>query len=164
MNMKLTGIEDHKMKDKYPCRLPVWWGNVGDIGAHPGIKGVTGRRVVLRIEKKFTRIEKIMAKVFRAPREVRRPLDKMNSLLWELCDGNNTFEEICVYLDLTFHEDISPVVERTKRGIEQLKMQNLVTVLDEPFTGKWNIGRGIVPINQNLGPLDPELMIDFEEE
>ena len=90
--MKLIGIENHEMKDKYPCRLPVWWGNIGDIGAHPDIKGVTGRKVILRIEKRFTRIERLMAKVFRSPREVRRPLDWMNSLLWELCDGNNTFE------------------------------------------------------------------------
>jgi len=162
--MKLIGIENHPMRDKYPCRLPVWWGNVGEIGAHPDIKGVTGRKVVLRIEKKFTRIERLMAKLFRAPREVRRPLDSMNSLLWELCDGTKTFEEICSYLDLTFHEDIAPVVERTKRGIDSLKNQNLVTVLDLPFTGKWDIKRGIVPVNQTLTELDPKLNIDIEEE
>jgi hypothetical protein len=105
-----------------------------------------------------------MAKLFRAPREVRRPLDSMNSLLWELCDGTKTFEDICSYLDLTFHEDIAPVVERTKRGIDSLKNQNLVTVLDLPFTGKWDIKRGIVPMNQTLTELDPKLNIDIEEE
>ncbi|MBT3421052.1 MAG: PqqD family protein [Euryarchaeota archaeon] len=162
--MKLIGIENHEMKDKYPCRLPVWWGNIGDIGAHPDIKGVTGRKVILRIEKRFTRIERLMARVFRAPREVRRPLDWMNSLLWELCDGTNTFEEICNHLDSTFHEDIAPVVERTNRGIIHLKSQNLVTVLNQPFTGKWSIKRGIVPRNQNLEPLDPQFEIDIEEE
>ena len=49
--MKIIGIENHQWKDKYPCRLPVWWGNVGEIGAHPNVSGVTGRKVVLRIEK-----------------------------------------------------------------------------------------------------------------
>ena len=162
--MKIIGIENHQWKDKYPCRLPVWWGNIGEIGAHPDIDGVTGRKVVLRIEKRFTRIEKLMARILRAPREVRRPLDAMNSVLWELCNGKNTFEEICNYLDSTFHEDITPVVERTKRGIEQFKSQNLVTVLDEKFTDKWQIGRGVTPPNQTLAPLDPDLNIDYEEE
>jgi len=162
--MKIIGIENHQLKDKYPCRLPVWWGNIGESGAHPKLKGITGRKVVLRIEKKFTRIERLMAKILRAPKEVRRPLDSMNSLLWELCNGINTFEEICNYLDSTFHEDIAPVVERTNRGIEQLKAQNLVTILDTPFNGKWDIVRGIVPVNQKLEPLDSKLKIDIEEE
>ncbi|RJU84316.1 MAG: PqqD family protein [Candidatus Poseidoniales archaeon] len=162
--MKIVGMEKHHMKDKYPCRLPVWWGNIGEIGAHPNVQGVTGRKVVLRIEKRFTRIEKLMARIFRAPREVRRPLDTMNSVLWELCDGKNTFEEICNYLDSTFHEDIAPVVERTKRGIEQFKSQNLVTVLDTRFNDKWEIKRGVTPPNQTLEELDPELGIDVEEE
>jgi len=162
--MKIIGIENHQWRDKYPCRLPVWWGNIGEIGAHPNVSGVTGRKVVLRIEKRFSRIEKFMARILRAPKEVRRPLDSMNSVLWELCNGKNTFEEICKYLDSTFHEDIAPVVERTKRGIEQLKSQNLVTVLDDEFSNKWQIGRGITPPNQTLAPLDSELNIDVEEE
>tara|TARA_B110000444_G_C18850630_1_gene605291 strand:- start:778 stop:1266 length:489 start_codon:yes stop_codon:yes gene_type:complete len=162
--MKISDIENHNLKDKYPCRLPVWWGNIGDVGAHPKVRGVTGKRVVLRIEKRFTRIERLMAKVLRAPKEVRRPLDSMNSLLWELCNGKNTFEEICNYLDATFHEDIAPVVERTKRGLEQLKRQNLVALLDSPFENKWQIKRGITPINQTLAPLDSALNINVEEE
>ena len=162
--MEISDLENHNLKDKYPCRLPVWWGNIGDVCAHPKVSGVTGKRVVLRIEKRFTRIERLMAKVLRAPKEVRRPLDSMNSLLWELCNGKNTFEEICNYLDSTFHEDIAPVVERTKRGLEQLKRQNLVALLDSPFENKWEIKRGITPINQTLGPLDSALNINIEEE
>ena len=162
--MDLIGINDHKMNGKFPCRLPVWWGYRGEAGAHPESKGITGRRVVLRIEKKFNRIERMMAKILRAPKEVRRPLDVMNSLLWELCDGNNSFEEICQMLDATFHEDISPVVERTSKGIELLKTQNLVTILSSKFTGKWSIGKGITPSNQKLVDLNPELGIDTGEE
>jgi hypothetical protein len=55
-------------------------------------------------------------------------------------------------------------VERTNRGIIHLKSQNLVTVLNQPFTGKWEIKRGITPHNQNLEPLDPQFEIDIEEE
>ena len=34
-----------------PVRLPVEWEYVGDVGVHPEIDGVTGRNVVLIIEK-----------------------------------------------------------------------------------------------------------------
>ena len=162
--MQLSGINGHSLKDKYPCRLPVWWGYIGEPGSHPDIKGITGRRVVLRIQKRFNRIERILAKLMKAPKEVRRPLDSMNSLLWELCNGENRFEDICKILDSVFHEDISPVVERTRRGIENLKRQNLLTVLDERFTGKWSIRSGVTPVNQTLEDLDPKLGIDVEEE
>ena len=162
--MELSGIEGHSLKNKFPCRLPVWWGYIGEPGSYPDIKGITGRRVVLRIQKRFNRIEKILAKLLKAPKEVRRPLDSMNSLLWELCNGENRFEDICKILDSVFHEDISPVVERTRRGIENLKSQNLLTVLDERFTGKWSIRSGVTPVNQTLEELDPKLGIDVEEE
>ena len=162
--MELSGIDGHSLKDKYPCRLPVWWGYIGEPGPYPDIKGITGRRVVLRIQKRFNRIERILAKLLKAPKEVRRPLDSMNSLLWELCNGENRFEDICKILDSVFHEDISPVVERTRRGIENLKSQNLLTVLDERFTGKWSIRSGVTPFNQTLEELDPKLGIDVEEE
>lgn len=162
--MQLSGIEGHPMKDKYPCRLPVWWGYIGEAGSHPDVKGVTGRRVVLRIQKRFNRLERILAKLLKAPKEVRRPLDSMNSMLWELCNGKNRFEEICIILDSVFHEDIAPVVERTRRGLESLKSQNLLTILDEKFTEKWDIGKGMTPVNQSLGELDPLLGIDTGEE
>ena len=162
--MQLSGIEGHPLKDKYPCRLPVWWGYIGEAESHPDVKGVTGRRVVLRIQKRFNRLERVLAKLLKAPKEVRRPLDSMNSMLWELCDGKNSFEDICTILDSVFHEDIAPVVERTRRGLESLKNQNLLTILDEKFTEKWEIGTGITPVNQSLGELDPLLGIDTGEE
>ena len=33
--MSISGIKDHVMYGKYPCRLPVWWGYFGDIGVKP---------------------------------------------------------------------------------------------------------------------------------
>ena len=162
--MDLSGIENHAMYGKYPCRLPVWWGLFGEVGLDPEIKHVSGKRVVLRIEKRFNRFEKILAKLFRAPKEIRRPLDTKNSMLWQLCDGTRKFEQICSILDSLYHEDISPVIHRTAAGINLLKEKNLLTILDETFTGKWSIGQGITPQNQTLETLDDSLGITVEEE
>ena len=148
--MDLADSENHHYADFYPCRLPVWWARVGEVGPHCSSEGVTGKNIVLRIEKRFTRFERILAKILRAPREVRRPLDGMNSMLWELCDGSRSFQTICGYMDEVFKENIAPAVDRTASGIESLKARNLMTVLQEPFTGKWNIGPGQTPPSQTL--------------
>ena len=85
-------------------------------------------------------------------------------MLWQLCDGTRKFEDICKILDGLFHEDISPVIHRTAAGINLLKQKNLITILDDEFTGKWSIGQGITPLNQNLVNLDESLGIIVEQE
>lgn len=160
--MELADADQHQYSGFYPCRLPVWWGRVGEVGPHCIAEGVTGKKIVLRIEKRFTRFERILAKVLRAPREVRRPLDEMNSMLWELCDGSRNFQSICEHMDEVFKEDIAPVVDRTASGIDALKSRNLMTVLQEPFNEKWNIGPGNVPQNQSLEPSSGTLQYDLE--
>ena len=50
--MSIAGVDEHQMFDKFPCRLPVWWGYYGDIGIQPDIKGISGKKVILRIQKK----------------------------------------------------------------------------------------------------------------
>lgn len=118
--------------------------------------------IVLRIEKRFTRLERILAKILRAPREVRRPFDQMNSMLWELCDGTRSFQEVCSAMDSTFNEDIAPAVDRTAAGIDALKSRNLMTLLREPFTGKWLISPGTTPKNQTLTAVDEHRKFDVE--
>ena len=162
--MSISGIKDHMMYGKYPCRLPVWWGYFGDIGVKPELNNISGRKVILRIEKRFNRFERILAKMFRAPREIRRPLDVKNSMLWQLCDGTRKFEDICEILDSLFHEDIAPVIHRTAAGINLLKEKNLMTILNDEFSGKWSIAQGVTPTNQTLEPLDEKLGIFLEEE
>ena len=56
--MSISGVNEHVMYGKYPCRLPVWWGYYGDIGVEPELKNISGRKVILRIEKRFNRFEK----------------------------------------------------------------------------------------------------------
>ena len=118
--------------------------------------------IILRIEKRFNRFERILAKVMRAPREVRRPLDRMNSMLWELCDGSRSFQEVCSAMDATFNEDIAPPVDRTASGIDALKSRNLMTFLSQPFTGKWSTSPGNTPIHQTLAEADERRGYDIE--
>lgn len=158
--MELPDKERHQYSGMYPCRVPVWWARYGEPGRHPTVPGVTGRKVILRIEKRFSRFERILARLFRAPREVRRPLDAMNSLLWELSNGQRTFDDICQHMNNTFQEDIAPAVDRTAAGVDALKRRNLMTVLTTEFTNKWSIQPGQCPAHQNLPPLDKTLNID----
>ena len=158
--MEIADKDAHHYSGMYPCRVPVWWARFGEPERHPNLAGVTGRKVILRIEKRFNRFERMLAKIFRAPREVRRPLDPMNSMLWELCNGSRTFEEICEHMDDVFQEDMAPVVDRTAAGIDALKRRNLMTVLTSEFTHKWSIQPGEVPAHQPLAPLDGSMKID----
>ena len=124
----LAGIEDHPLSTQYPCRTPVWWARVGPVAKDPNLPGVSGRRVVLRIPKQFGRIEGWFANLLRAPREIRRPLDQMNSLLWELSDGSRTFGEICRVMDEVFREEIAPVMQRTAAAIGLFQRLSLIHI------------------------------------
>ena len=160
--MEVADKGKHTYSVTYPCRVPVWWGRYGEAAKHADVPGVTGRRVILRIPKKFTRLERILARLFRAPREVRRPLDQMNSMLWELSNGQRTFEEVCEHMNAAFQEDIAPVVDRTAAGIDALKRRNLMTTLNEEFSQKWCIQPGQVPPHQTLSELGQEFTIDSQ--
>ena len=150
---KLEGIEEHRLSGTYPCRLPVWWARTGEIGKQPNERGVSGRKIVMRIEKKFNRFERMLSKLFRAPKELRRPLDTMNSMLWELCDGHRTFDEICNVMNATFHDEIAPVLHRTELAISQFLQLNLMIIKNEPLNGMWKVGPGMIPDGQHLGKL-----------
>lgn len=112
-----------------PVRLPVDWEYRGDAGIHPDIDGVTGKQVVLLIEKRFTRFEKILAKILKAPKVVRRTMHPTQSMLWELMDGERNFSEICAIMSSLYHEDIAPVDERMKAYLEVFVRINVATVL-----------------------------------
>ena len=81
------------------------------------------------IEKQFTRFEKVLAKILRAPKIVKRPMHYTQSMLWELMDGTRTFEEICIVMDSLYHEDVAPVEERVKAYLEVFVRLNVATVL-----------------------------------
>jgi len=151
--VELSGLETHALALQYPCRLPVWWARHGEVAKDPHIRGVSGRNITIRIQKNFKRFEGLMARVLRAPKELRRPLDTMNSMLWELCDGSRTFVEICTVMNDVFQEEISPVVHRTAQALGLLQNHQLVLMLAEPLDGRWSVRPGVVPKNQELSEL-----------
>ena len=70
-----------------PVKLPVDWEYRGDAGIHPDIEGVTGRQVVLLIEKKFTRFERILAKILKAPKVATKLSKTYHDVGTSLMDG-----------------------------------------------------------------------------
>tara|TARA_B100001113_G_scaffold91079_1_gene72884 strand:- start:194 stop:580 length:387 start_codon:yes stop_codon:yes gene_type:complete len=120
---------DGEWDDFVPIRLPVDWEYRGDAGIHPEIEGITGRQVVLLIEKKFTRFERLLARLLKAPKVVRRTMHSTQSMLWELMDGKRNFSEICTIMDSLYHEQIAPVDDRMKAYLEVFVRLNVATVL-----------------------------------
>ena len=159
--MELSTIEQHPWAKMYPTRLPVWWCRTGDSKSHPDLDGVTGKTVILRFEKKFGRIEKIAAKMFRAPKELRRPLLDKNSVVWELCNGKRTFEEICQQMSQTYHEEVSPVVYRTQAGLQVFINLNVLRLVTDSESVNWNTKPGHIPPNQQLE--DVTFEVDLKE-
>ncbi len=157
----LAGVENHPLFEQYPCRTPVWWARNGVVQKNPSLRGVSGRHIVLRIPKQFGRIEGWFASLLRAPREVRRPLDIMNSMLWELCDGSRTFGEVCSNMNDVFHEEIAPVIQRTATAIALLQRNNLMLMLEEPLNNRWPIGPGRTPEHHVLGELPDDHSYDW---
>ena len=115
----------------FPTRLPVKWYTKEPIGKHPDLPGITGMRVIIVIDKKFSFLEKLVAKLFNAPNILERPLDDMNSLFWELMDGSRTFDDICNIMDNTFHERIAPVSERLNSSLINLINLNLAIIINK---------------------------------
>ena len=149
-----------ELSGAYPVRLPVWWGRRGAAGPHPELPEITGRFIVIRHPKKFRRFEGLLARMFRAPKELRRPLDDMNSLLWELCDGTRSFEEICDLMDSTFNERIAPVAERTTAALTRFNQLGLIGLSKRPFDGEWERGPGFDPSGE-LAPPDEKLNLEW---
>jgi hypothetical protein len=127
--MEMTHLIDHPWAEKIPARLPVEFEFTGDAGIHPDIEGITGRNVVLIIEKKFKRFEAFLAKILRAPNVVRRTMHPMQSMLWELMDGQRNFFEICTIMDSLYHEDVAPVGDRVYAFIQVFRELNCATLL-----------------------------------
>jgi len=117
---------EHPWSNLIPVRVPVEWEYQGEVGLHPELEGVTGRNVVFSIEKRFTKFERILAKILRAPRMVKRTMHYTQSMLWELIDNERDFKSICDIMDSLYHEDIAPVEERVKSYLDIFIALNVV--------------------------------------
>ena len=88
--------------------------------------GITNKQVVIVINKDFNRLEKLLASFTRAPKVLRRPLDRLNSALWNLIDGNRTLLQIIQIMEDCYEEEIIPARQRCSASISKLIELNLV--------------------------------------
>lgn len=129
----------------FPVRAPVWWGRRGEVLHASDLSGVSGRFVVLRHRKNFKRFEGFLARVLRAPNYLTRPLDEMNSMLWELSDGHRSFEEIIDLMDSVFAEKVAPAAERCEAALRLLGERGFILFSKCEFEDAWLTGPGIDP-------------------
>jgi len=114
---------------KIPVRLPVKWyfdNNVSNI-------------IIIEYEKKFSKIESFLSKLLKSPTSVKRTLDVMNSRLWLLMDGNNSFSDIIDMMESEFKEEIIPSKQRITTSVMNFIELRLVTLLANSEEIYWNI-------------------------
>ena len=81
---------------------------------------------VITYPKKFGKMEKWLQNRIGGPEEVRRPLDKYSSYIWELCDGVNTVGDVIIKFDEKFGEEVAPASDRVQIFMKTLLDLNLI--------------------------------------
>jgi hypothetical protein len=84
--------------------------------------------VVIHQPKNFSAVEVRIARAVRAQEHINRQLDAYGSLIWQLCDGDHTVEQIARAVEDRFHEQFEPAAPRTVRFIELLARRGLLRV------------------------------------
>ena len=110
-----------------PVRLLVEWEYRGEPGLHPNIES-NWKGSCTANRKRFTRFEKLIAKLMKAPKIVRRTMHYTQSMLWELIDGERNFTDICSIMKSVYHEDIAPVEDRIKAYLEVFVRLNVASI------------------------------------
>lgn len=114
---------------KIPVRLPVKWyfdDNVSNI-------------IIIEYDKKFSKIESFLSKLLKSPTSIKRTLDVMNSRLWFLMDGSNSFSDIIHIMESEFKEEIIPSKQRITTSLMRFIELRLVTLLSDSEEISWNI-------------------------
>ena len=86
------------------------------------------KKIVIIYPKKFGKIEKWVRDRIGGPKEMRRPLDKFTTFIWEKCDGSHNIAEIISEFDNRFGEEVAPADQRVLKFIKQLLELNLITL------------------------------------
>jgi len=81
---------------------------------------------IITYPKDFGPIEKWFHNKIGGPEIVRRPLDKYTTLIWELCNSDNTVKDIIDKFDSRFGEEVSPASSRVQIFLEKLLELNLI--------------------------------------
>ena len=119
----------HIGTNSIPVRVPCLWEHGISYNTPNGILedyGISDKQVVILIEKDFNRLEWLLARLTGAPRLLRRPLDRLNSALWDLIDGNRTLSQIVQIMEDCYEEEIIPAGQRCSASISKLIELNLV--------------------------------------
>ena len=114
---------------KIPVRLPVKWyfdDNVSNI-------------IIIEYDKKFSKIESFLSKLLKSPTSIKRTLDIMNSRLWFLMDGSNSFSDIINIMESEFKEEIMPSKQRITTSLMRFIELRLVILLSDSEEISWNI-------------------------
>ena len=85
-----------------------------------------GDLVSITYPKDFGTIEKWFHDRIGGPEIIKRPLDKYTTLIWELCDGNNSVKDIVDKFDKQFGEEVAPAASRVQIFLEKLLELNLI--------------------------------------
>ena len=93
--------------------------------------------VVVTHPKAFGPLEGKLARALKGPRSINRQLDEFGSLIWQLCDGEHTVEQIARALEDKFRERFEPAMPRTLRFVELLAERRLLIMArdEEPVEG-----------------------------
>ena len=81
---------------------------------------------IITYPKDFGSIEKWFHDRIGGPEIVRRPLDKYTTLIWELCNGENTVKDIVDTFDSKFGEEVAPAANRVQIFLEKLLELKLI--------------------------------------
>jgi len=85
-------------------------------------------KIVIIYPKKFGRIEKWVKNKIGGTEEIRRPLDRFTTFIWEKCDGVNNIAQIISKFDGKFGEEVAPADVRVQKFIKQLLELNLISL------------------------------------
>jgi hypothetical protein len=85
-----------------------------------------GNIAVITYPKDFGTIEKWFHNRIGGPEIIKRPLDKYTTLIWELCNGNNSVKDIIDTFDSKFGEEVAPAANRVQQFLEKLLELNLI--------------------------------------
>ena len=100
----------------YPVRAEVKWKKR---------KGL----ITLRYPKDFNRFEKFLHRFLGGPTDIKRPLDEVGTLLWEMSDGNHSLFEIYLEEQERFHERVEPV-DKVVGGLLEIMLNLHLMSLD----------------------------------
>ena len=83
-------------------------------------------KIIITYPKDFGTIEKWFHQRIGGPEIIKRPLDQYTTLIWELCDGNNSVKDIIDIFDSKFGEEVAPAATRVQDFLEKLLELNLI--------------------------------------